>query len=137
MPATVARKLTQREVRFIRVSQFRQFRSSINCRGWNSLDCGGPRRGLFGCNCLNERNILEIFPAVLDHQVCGGRQRFPMRVGKTEIMKIVGEYRRRLAAYGRAGRGFLADFEDGWPQTRVCRLIVREVVSGTAEPQWI
>ena len=42
-----------------------------------------------------------------------------MRVRKTEIMqivtpalmKIVGEYRRRLATHGRAGRGFLANLE--------------------------
>jgi len=62
-----------------------------------------------------------------------------MRVRKTEIMQVVaariGENSKRipaaLAAYGRAGRGFLADLQDGWPQTRVCRLIVREVY-----PEW-
>ncbi len=68
-----------------------------------------------------------------------------MRIRKTEIMqiaaaalmKIVGEYGRCLATHSRAGRGLFADLEDGWPQTRVRELIVREVVSGPAEPQRI
>src|SRR6266436_7699528 len=145
MLATAEMKLTKRDVRFMRVSQFRQFGSPIDCRGRNSINCSGPRRGLLGSNRLNEGNIFEIFPAVLDHKVGGGRQRFPMRIGETEIMqivaaalvKIVGEYRRRLATYSRARGGLLADLQDGWPQTRVCRLIVREVVSGPAKPQWI
>src|SRR5260370_14288713 len=145
MLETAEMKLTKRDGGFMRVSQFRQCGSPIDGRGRNYINCSGPRRGLLGSNRLNEGNIFEILPAVLDQKVGGGRQRFPMRIGETEIMqivaaalvKIVGEYRRRLASHSSAGRCFVANFENGWPQTRVRKLIVWEVVSCPAEPERI
>src|SRR5882672_2297665 len=127
------------------ISRFHRFRSPVDRRGWNSIDCDGPRWVCFGGNRTNKRNIFEIFPAVLDNQVGGGRQSFPTCVRKAEVMqivppalmKIVGEYWRRLATYSRAGSGFVANLKDCWPQTRVRDLIVREIVSGAAEPKRI